>query len=99
MPPSPTTVPLFASVNETPLRSFIVPLVWIIQLSPPFVVRRIVPPSPTAVPLFVYANETPLSVFPCGKGFCQNQPCEKICEARGRKITATKKYFLIAILF
>jgi len=60
VPLFPTAVPWFASVKDTPKRLFVVPLDWLIQLSPPFVVLMIVPKDPTAVPLFASVNEIPV---------------------------------------
>jgi hypothetical protein len=56
--PIPVTIPDFASKKETHMRSAAVLLFWLIQVVPPFVVRRIVPPSPTAVPVIASLNET-----------------------------------------
>src|SRR5436190_20869935 len=60
VPPNakPEIVPLFVSVNETPYKVLVVPLVRGDQLSPPLVVLRITPPSPTAVPVLPSVNET-----------------------------------------
>ena len=49
---------LFASVNETPRRWLVVPLVCSTHVAPPLVVRRMVPASPTAVPVFASVDET-----------------------------------------
>ena len=57
-------MPVFASVNETPERVVFVPLLWLTQVAPPSVVRRIVPLSPTAVPVFAPVNDTPESPKP-----------------------------------
>src|SRR5436190_17670680 len=73
VPPSPTAVPLFASMKETAHRVCVVPLAWIVQLFPPSVVRTIVPYSPTTVPVFASTKEAPRRLLPCGRGFCQRQ--------------------------
>ena len=79
VPLFPTAVPVLALVKETSWRSFVVPLDWLIQVLPPSVVRRIVPFHPTTVPVLASVKETPLRLFPCGSGFCQNQPsCAKV---------------------
>jgi hypothetical protein len=51
-------VPVFASVKNTPVRGFVVPLVWDTQVEPPFVVRRMVPESPTAVLMTLSMQKT-----------------------------------------
>src|SRR5436309_10587489 len=71
VPPSPTAVPLFASMKETAHRVCVVPLAWIVQLFPPSVVLTIAPYSPTMVPVFASTKEAPRRLFPCGRGFCQ----------------------------
>src|SRR5207249_8378255 len=53
-----TAVPLFASVKETALRLFVVPLVWLTQVFPASVVLMIIPFSPTAFPVSGSVNET-----------------------------------------
>src|SRR5438876_7336940 len=73
VPPSPTAVPLFASMKETAHRVCVVPLAWIVQLFPPSVVLTIVPYSPTTVPVSASTKEAPRRLFPCGRGFCQCQ--------------------------
>ena len=57
VPPWPTIVPLFASVNVTPHKLFDVPLFSDVQLVPPLVVLRIVPKKPTTIPLFASRKE------------------------------------------
>jgi hypothetical protein len=57
MPAPPTTVPVLASVKETPTRGAKAPLDWLVQVLPPSVVLKISPvtvlkSNPTAVPLF-----------------------------------------------
>ena len=59
VPPLPTAVPVFASLNQTLSSQWSVPLNWFTQVAPPSVVRRIVPPSPTAVPVFASLKQTP----------------------------------------
>jgi hypothetical protein len=54
---------VLASVKKTPRSSFVVPLVWLVQVAPAFVVRRIVPPPPTAVPVLASVKKTPLRRF------------------------------------
>jgi hypothetical protein len=69
-PPSPTAVPVLASVNETLKRHTVPGFTWLSQCCPPSVVLRMVlsPPiphaPPTAVPVFASINETPNNVFP-----------------------------------
>jgi len=48
------------SADETALRKLVVPLVWLVHIVPPSVVRRMVPASPTAVPVRALVNETAL---------------------------------------
>ena len=55
---------MLASVKKTPRRLFVVPLDWIVQVDPPFVVRIIVPKFPTAVPVLASVKETLWSWFP-----------------------------------
>ena len=43
VPFQPTAVPMFTSVKETPYKGFIVPLVCVVHVVPPFVVLRIDP--------------------------------------------------------
>src|SRR5216683_1512614 len=78
VPKSPTPVPVLASTKATPKRLLVVPLDWGVQVAPPFVVRRIVPPAPTATTVLGSRVAAAQRWFPCGSGFCQNQPdCAK----------------------
>src|SRR5262249_52465793 len=58
----PIAQPVLASTNETASSSAVVPLVWLVQLTPPSAVWRMVPPYPTAHPVLastkVTANKT-----------------------------------------
>ncbi len=74
IPASPTTVPVSVSEKETAVSFKVVPLYWTVQCAPPSTVRMIVPARPTAVPILCAANVTSCRSFPCGRGFCQNQP-------------------------
>ena len=68
-PPSPTAVPVLASVNDTLKRHTVPGFAWVTQCCPPSVVLRTVlsPPiphaPPTAVPVFVSTKETPNNVL------------------------------------
>src|SRR6185503_9163556 len=68
-PPSPTAVPVLASVGETLKRQIVPGFAWFIQVPPPSVVLRMVlsPPiphdPPTAVPVFASIKETPNNIF------------------------------------
>src|SRR5229473_7376992 len=78
VPAAPTAVPVLASTKETPKSQWVVPLDWGVQVAPPFVVRRIVPPAPTATTVLGSRVAAAQRWFPCGSGFCQNQPdCAK----------------------
>src|SRR5229473_1056836 len=78
VPPPPTAVPVLASTKKTATRILAVPLDWGVQVSPPSVVRRVVPTSPTPTTVFRSGIAAGRSVFPCGRGFCHNQPdCAK----------------------
>src|SRR5215472_2616902 len=78
VPPEPTAVPVLASTKETPSRFSVVPLDWDVQVVPPSVVRRMVPRLPTATTVLRFGAATAKRSFPCGSGFCQNQPdCAK----------------------
>ena len=59
VPTDPTAVPVFASVNETPFRSHVIPLTCAVHVAPASVLRKIVPDAPTAVPAFGPAKDTP----------------------------------------
>ena len=63
VPCQPTTVPVFASENETLFKNSVVPLVCDVQVVPPFVVLIILPDRPTAVPVFASVNETASKKF------------------------------------
>ena len=66
---------MLASVKETPLRSYVVPLDWLVQLEPPSVVRRTVPSTPTTVPVFASVNERQWRSFVVPLGwFVQLEP-------------------------
>jgi hypothetical protein len=56
LPEDPTAVPVLASVKQMAESEFD-PHDWLIQVVPPFVVRRIESP-PTATPVLASANET-----------------------------------------
>jgi hypothetical protein len=43
VPPSPTATQVLGRAQTTPFKMLGVPLVWLRQVLPPFVVRRIVP--------------------------------------------------------
>ena len=59
-PPSPTAMPLNASLaNETSWRLAELPLVCSVQVVPVSVVCRILPPEPTANPLATVGKPTP----------------------------------------
>src|SRR5262249_6833001 len=74
----PTAIPVLASTNEMAFSWPLVPLDRGVHVVPPSVVRRMVPKSPTATLVFPSRIATARSPFPCGSGFCQNQPdCPK----------------------
>src|SRR5262249_35477070 len=74
IPPLPTPVPVLASTKETPKRVAVLPPDWNVQAAPPSVLRRIVPPPPTATTVLGARVTAAKRLFPCGNGFCQNQP-------------------------
>src|SRR5260370_10631864 len=51
------SVQVLASGQETPERSLVFPLDWVVQVAPPSVVRRIVSLNPTATPVLVRSEE------------------------------------------
>lgn len=60
MPPSPTAMPLNASLaNETSWRFAELPLVCSVQVVPVSMACRILPPEPTANPLAAVGKSTP----------------------------------------
>src|SRR5437870_13819597 len=59
VPSPPTTVPVSASLKNTPKRSECVSLNSGVHVTPPSVVRRIVPYGPTTIPLFASVKKTP----------------------------------------
>src|SRR5712692_1921731 len=61
VPELPTAVPVSVSVNDTPRRSLVVPVVRTFHDTPPSVVDTIIPPTPTARPVLASVNETPRS--------------------------------------
>src|SRR6266851_4249320 len=78
VPKSPTAVPVLASTKETPRRVVVVPLDCSVQVVPPSVVRRMVPAAPTVTTVLGSRVAAAQRWFPCGSGFCQNQPdCAK----------------------
>src|SRR5688572_28121441 len=58
VPAALTTQPVVLFTNDSPVRSFVVPLLSPPHVAPPFDVRRIVPPFPTAHPRDVLTNWT-----------------------------------------
>src|SRR5262245_39501144 len=74
VPPSPTTTPALPLVRSAPRSPQCFPPAGADADERQSVLRRIVPASPTTIPVLRFAKHTPLSVFPCGTGFCQNQP-------------------------
>jgi hypothetical protein len=98
-PLSPTAVPVFASVNETPLKGYVVPLDCEVHVVPPSVVLRIVPPSPTAHPIVDETKSAEVRKLPCGNGFCQNHCAKQICGTSKNKNKVCIKVFIKPPMF
>jgi hypothetical protein len=78
--PHPTAVQVLASGQERPRRFTKGPgdstaiVDRTAQVAPPSVLLMIVPAVPTATTVWGLSTTTLFRVFPCGSGFCQNQP-------------------------
>jgi hypothetical protein len=60
VPETPTETQLEVVGQETPMRLFEVPELWLDHVDPPLVVLRIVPASPTAKQVEVLGQEIPI---------------------------------------
>jgi len=62
VPDGPIAYATLDEMADTPSSETDVPLVWAVQVVPPFVVLRMTPETPTAHPVVVSMNETPWSI-------------------------------------
>ena len=92
IPRDPTAVPVMESPNETAYKVSVVPLVGVVHVVPPSVVRITVPYVPKAIHRRAVQQETPLNPTPVGSGFCGYQPDCAFAFTTENATTRSKQY-------